>query len=89
MTVQRIRNTKSQREYEQLIDEYITLGYTVQERGEITCSVINKRFGGLVSHIIIAILTAWWTFFIVNIIWLGYNYIYKSDKVLIRLDLEE
>nr|WP_279383538.1 hypothetical protein [Methanobacterium formicicum] len=30
----RIRKTRSEREFEEAIDEYITMGYKVQSRGE-------------------------------------------------------
>ena len=81
----RIRKTRSEREYEEVIDEYITTGYKVQNRGQKTTSLINAKYGGVVSHILIFIIFGWWTIFVANIIWLAYNYYSNSDKVLVKL----
>lgn len=85
MTDMRIRKTRSSREYEEVIDEYITTGYKVQERGEKTTKLANAKYGGAVSHILIFIIFGWWTFFVANILWLAYNYYSKTDKVLVKL----
>lgn len=84
----RIRKVKSQREYEQLIDEYVTLGYNVKDRGELTCALEKTNFGSVTSHAIVAVVSVWWTFFIGNIVWALYNYYSKSDRVLIKLEKE-
>ena len=82
----RIRRCNSRKEFEQLIDEYVTLGYSVAERGENNAAVIKKNFGSVTSHVIVAIATCWWTIFIGNIVWAVYNYYSKSDRVLIKID---
>lgn len=84
----RIRKVKSQREYEQLIDEYVTLGYNVKERGELTCALEKANFGSVASHAIVAVFSCWWTLFIGNIVWAIYNYYSKSDRVLLKLENE-
>ena len=84
----RIRKAKTQREYEQLIDEYVTLGYKVKERGELTCALEKVNYGSVVSHVIVAIISAWWTLFIGNVVWALYNYFSNSDRVLLKLEQE-
>ena len=86
MATNRIRKTTTQREYEQIIDEYITLGYKIESRGENNCNLKKAEYGGIASHIIVLALTVWWTFFIGNILWLLYNYLTKSDEVLVKLE---
>lgn len=88
MSSSRIRRTSNQREYEQVIDEYITLGYKINSRGELTCTLEKPQYGSIASHVIVFCLTVWWTFFIGNILWLLYNYLANSDKVLVKLDTE-
>ena len=83
----RIRKVKSQREYEQLIDEYVTLGYKVKDRGELTCALEKTNFGSVTSHVIILIIFCW-TFLIANVIWAVYNYYSNSDRVLLKLEKE-
>ncbi|SCM56785.1 putative membrane protein {ECO:0000313/EMBL:CEA12757,1} [Methanothermobacter wolfeii] len=84
----RIRKTRSEREFDEVIDEYFTLGYKEEEKGEKSIRMIKPRYGGLLSHILILLLT-WWTFGIGNILWAWYNYKKNSDKVLIKLVEEE
>lgn len=63
----------------------ITLGYKVQERGEVTAQLTNEKYGSAISHILIILFTVWWTFGVANVLWLVYNYYTKSDKVLVKL----
>ncbi|CEA12757.1 hypothetical protein [Methanobacterium formicicum] len=80
----RIRKTRSEREFEEAIDEYITMGYKVQSRGEKTAQLLKAQYGSLLSHILILIFFCW-TFLLANLLWLVYNYYSKSDKVLVKL----
>jgi hypothetical protein len=86
MTTTRIRKTTNQQQYEELIDEYITKGYKTQKEGQQTYNLMKPNYGTLASHIIIAILTCWWTLFIGNIIWAIYNYYQNSDEILIKIN---
>jgi len=49
----RIRKTRSEREFDEVIDEYFTLGYKEEEKGEKSIRMIKPRYGGLLSHILI------------------------------------
>ena len=86
MATERIRRAQNQKEYEQLLDEYITLGYKIKSRGETTCNLQKSSYGGIVSHIIIFCVIGWGSFLIGNILWLVYNYYSKSDKVLLKIE---
>lgn len=86
MSTERIRKVQNQKEYEQVIDEYITLGYKIKSRGQDNCRLQKAAYGGLASHVLVAILTCWWTFFIGNILWLVYNYVSNSDNVLVKIE---
>jgi hypothetical protein len=81
----RIRKTGTEKEYEEILDEYITLGYDVKERGEKTTRLVKSEYGGIGSHALIFIFIGWWTFFIPNIIWLIYNYYSNSNEVLLKI----
>lgn len=80
----RIRKARSEREYEEVIDEYITTGYKVQDRGQKTAQLMDAKYGSVLSHIVIFIFT-FWTFCIANVLWAVYNYYSNSDKVLVKL----
>jgi len=84
----RIRKVQNKREFENVIDEFITIGYTLQSRGEDNAKLKKKEYGGLIAHILIALFTIWWTLGIVNIIYAYYKY-KKGDEVLVKLDDEK
>lgn len=81
----RIRKVRSEREYEEVIDEYVTTGYRIKERGEKTANLIKPNYGGVASHVLIFLLIGWWTIFAANIIWLIYNYYTNSEEVLLKI----
>lgn len=86
MTTERIRKVQNQKEFEEVIDEYITLGYKIKSRGEDSCRLQKAEYGGIASHVLVAILTCWWTFFLGNILWLFYNYVSNSDNVFVKTE---
>lgn len=86
MATQRIRHVRSQREAEQLRDEYITLGYKITSEGEATTVVKKETWGTMAMHIVVAIVTLWWTLGIGNLLYALVAH--KNDEVLIRLSTE-
>ena len=84
MSNTRIRKVQNEREFETVIDEYITQGYKIKSRGEKTANLQNMRYGSLISHVLIAIVSCW-LLFIPNLIWFAYNYTQNSDSVLIKI----
>lgn len=84
MATNRIRHTQSQREFEQIRDEYITQGYKVESEGESGTLVKKSTWGSVAGHLGVALLTVWWTLGLGN---LAYALIaHKSDEVMIKLD---
>ncbi|MCQ2977212.1 MAG: hypothetical protein MJ232_04270 [archaeon] len=81
----RLRNVKDKKEMERMVDDFITMGYTISEQGEKSVKMIYKKYGGIGSHIIILILFCW-TFLIANVLWLVYNYFVNSEEVIIRIE---
>ena len=82
----RIRRATSMREFEQLIDDYVTTGYVVEQRGESNALVVKK--GVHKHHAIVAILTAWWTLGIGNLIY-ALTPVKNEDEVLIKLEPQD
>ena len=57
MGAPRIRKATTEKEYDTLIDDYITQGYKVLSRGEKSSLLKKKDNGSLGAHIILALLT--------------------------------
>ncbi|OQC15911.1 MAG: hypothetical protein BWX72_00792 [Firmicutes bacterium ADurb.Bin080] len=83
---QRIRRTANEREYERVIDDLITQGYVVVSRGESSANLIKR--GKKEKHLLVFLLTFWWTLGIGNII---YAILPNKvvDDVLVRIDQNE
>jgi hypothetical protein len=66
-------------------DDLITTGYSVKSTGSNTTLLSNAGWGTLGTHIIVAVLTIWWTFGLGNLIYAVYAHS-KGDEVLIKVD---
>jgi len=85
MSSPRIRRATDTREMERTRDDLITTGYSVKSNGENSTLLTNAGWGTLGTHIIVFLLTAWWTFLIGNLIYAVYAHS-KGDEVLIKVE---
>lgn len=87
MAAPRIRRVSSQREMESLVDDYMTQEYEVLTQGEENILLRKKTWGTAPGHILWALLTAWWTIGIGNLI---YALISRAtaERVLVKLSPE-
>lgn len=80
---QRIRRVENQKELERVVDDFITTGYEVESKGENNAKLIKR--GKRNKHLLIFLLTGWWTFGIGNLI---YALIPApvEDSVIVRIE---
>ena len=78
----RIRKVKTKEEMEQLIDDLITAGYTVESRGEENARLVKR--GEKRNHLLVFLLTFWFTLGIGNLIYAAWP-AKIEDEVLIKL----
>ena len=81
----RIRRVEDEKEFERVIDDYITQGYSVESRGEHSAKLKEKQYGSLVAHILIFVIFGWWTLGISNLLYLGYKYL-SGEEVTVKKD---
>lgn len=62
----RIRKCSNEKEFEQLIDDFITTGYEIQSRGNDNALLVKKKPK---DHAKVALLTVWFTLGIGNLIY--------------------
>lgn len=62
----RIRRTSTQKEFEQVIDDFVTTGYKLESRGEN--NALLKKYAPK-KHGMVALLTVWWTCGLGNLIY--------------------
>lgn len=80
----RIRRCSTEKEFDQVIDDFITTGYELQSRGESNALLVKKKKK---NHAMVAALTVWWTCGIGNLI---YAFIPAKieDEVMVKLEKE-
>ncbi len=71
-------------EFNATIQMYQANGYQIMSLNENWAKLQLKGFGGLLGHGIILILTVWWSFGIINIIYAGIRYIFPKEIVEIH-----
>lgn len=89
MSVDRIRRVNNRNQMENVVDDYVTLGYKVESRGENSVKLKEKKdWGSLSGHIIILLLTVWWTLGIGNLIYALIKH-YGGEEVVVKQEKEE
>lgn len=72
-------------EYQNTIKEYHKLKYKTTHTTKHTTHLTKPQYGSKRDHLIIAVLTAWWTLGLGNILLLMYNYVFNSKRVILNL----
>ncbi|MFC7057656.1 hypothetical protein [Halovenus salina] len=75
---------EGERQFKQAIDDKKVEGWDVKSRQGDRVVLVKRGFGSLGSHVLVALLTAWWTVFIGNVVYAAYKYFIDTDKMVIR-----
>ncbi|MDE6504348.1 MAG: hypothetical protein K2L42_00590 [Clostridia bacterium] len=79
----RIRRCATRKEFEQIVDDFVTTGYVVKSRGEDNALLVKK--GQHTKHGLVALLTFWWTLGLGNLIY-ALIPVKNEDEVLVKID---
>ncbi|WP_440765449.1 zinc ribbon domain-containing protein [Natronorubrum sp. DTA7] len=71
-----MRSTRLQRQ----IDDLVAQGWKIEDEDRDRVVMVDREFGSVGSHILVAILTIWWTMGIGNVLWGAYNYVSNSRR---------
>lgn len=85
MAAPRIRHAATRRELESARDDFITQGYEVLKEGEATTLMRKSTWGSVGIHVLVALLTVWWTIGIGNLVYAVIAH-FTADQVMIKLD---
>lgn len=83
----RVRRVANRTEMERSTDEFITRGYQIKSEGESSTRLKEKDWGDAATHLLIAAVSAWWTFGLSNAVYAIYKRA-TADEVVIKLDDE-
>ena len=71
-----MRSNRLQRE----IDDLVAEGWTIEDEDRHRVVLVDREFGSVASHILVALLTVWWTMGLGNVVWGAYNYVSRSQR---------
>jgi ribosomal protein S27AE len=74
------RSERLQRE----IDDAIAGGWRIESETPERVVLIKRNYGSLGVHLILAILTGWWSFGVINIVYGAYKYLNDSRRRVLR-----
>lgn len=80
----RLRKVSSRKEFDGVLDDYITQGYEVLNQGENSALLRKATWGTSGGHVLWALLTVWWTIGFDN---LAYALVahYTAEQVMLKL----
>lgn len=81
----RTKRVPDRQQLEVAIDEFIVRGYELKSEGEGTARLKEKDWGDGSTHLIVAVLTIWWTFGLANALYAVYKRA-TAEEVVIRID---
>jgi len=87
MSAPRLRKVNSSKELDTVVDDYITQGYKVQSTGENSTLLRKNQWGSTGGHLLVALLTIWWTLGVGNLIYALIAYS-GSEKVMVKIVTE-
>lgn len=85
MSAPRLRRVGSRQEMENLLDDYMTQGFEILEQGQTTAMVRRKTWGTAGGHTLWALLTAWFTFGLGNLVYALVAH-QTAEKVMLKVD---
>jgi len=74
----------TKKEFESEVEDKQTEGYKIVSKTGTVCVLEKRNLGKALWHILILILTIWFTFGIGNILYLLYAYFVNVDKIEIK-----
>ena len=83
----RIRRVDDEREMEKVIDDFKTQGYNIKSQGQRSTMMKKHTWGTGSGHIVVAVLTVWWTLGIGNVAYAIYKHS-TAEEVQIKVETE-
>lgn len=81
----RVRRVESRKEMERTTEDFLTRGYKIKQEGQESTMLKKKNWGSGGMHIVIAVLTAWWTLGVGNVAYAIYKYL-TAEEVQIKIE---
>ncbi len=70
-------------EFRHHVDEYLADGWRIEEDGHDRVVLKRPNVGSVWVHLLLAVLTAWWTLGIVNLVYAAVKYVNDSERAVL------
>lgn len=84
----RTLTTDTYSEYERVVDEKATAGYSIVSEGDTSTRLRKRDHGTLGGHLLVFLITVWFTLGLGNVVYALYRRSATTDEVLVRLEGE-
>jgi hypothetical protein len=86
--VTRTVRVADRRELDRSVEEFLVRGYEIREQGDDSTRMKERDWGDAPVHVLLAVLTVWWTFGLANALYAIYRRV-TADEIEIRVETEE
>ncbi|SEQ51802.1 zinc ribbon domain-containing protein [Natrinema salaciae] len=62
------------------IDDLVARGWRIEEETPDRVVMVDREFGSVITHVLVALLTFWFSMGLGNVVWGAYNYVSKSQR---------
>ena len=80
-----IRRVESRKEMERTVEDFLTRGYKIKDEGQESMMLKKKNWGTGGMHVVIAVLTIWWTLGLGNVAYAIYKYL-TAEEVQVKVE---
>ena len=70
--------------FQQLVEDEKVEGWDVKEDGDERVVMVKRNYGTLGGHVLVGLLTVWWTLGLGNVIYAAYKYFGDADQKVVR-----
>jgi len=78
------RSMVKSNEFQRMVEDEQTEGWSIDEDGDERVVLAKRGYGSLGGHVLVALLTIWWTAGIGNALYAAYKYFGDADTKVIR-----
>jgi hypothetical protein len=69
---------------ERTVEDFLTRGYKIKQEGQESTMLKKKNWGSGGMHVVVAVLTIWWTLGLGNVVYALYKYL-TAEEVQIKV----
>lgn len=73
-------------DYRRRVTELVESGWRIESESDDRVTLVDRQFGSATAHLLIAVLTIWWTMGVGNLLYGAYKYLADSERTVVWKD---